>query len=161
MAVLLQPAPAGGPAAGGDDLRRRGLHAGAGVLAAAAVAGLGGKELPLTGTHVGDLGVVQSERPTDVLHALGTVLADGSAIATTALALGLVAALLTTATSRGLPGIAGLGVLQLVLVLAWAPTIPWVGFVFGTWLLCGLLAARPFVGTIRRHGAGIVGEGDG
>jgi predicted Ser/Thr protein kinase len=140
---------------------RRGLHAGAGVLAAAAVAGLGGKELPLTGMLVGDLGVAQSERPTDVLHALGTVLADGSAIGTTALALGLVAALLPAAASRGLPGIAGLGVLQLVLVLAWAPAIPWVGFVFGTWLLCGLLAARPFVGTIRRRGAGIVRQGDG
>jgi len=135
---------------------RRGLHAGAGVLTAAAVAGLAGRELPLTGTVVGDLGVAGSERPTDVLHALGTVLQGSEALATTALALGIVAAALPRATSRGLPGIAALGALQLVLVLAWAPAIPWVGFVFGTWLLCGLLAARPFVGTIRLRGHGIL-----
>lgn len=140
---------------------RRGLHAGAGIFTAAAVAGLAGKELPLTEAAVGDLGVARSERPADVLHALGAVLAESSAITTTALALGIVAALLPWATSRGLPGIAGLGVLQLVLVLAWAPAVPWVGLVFGTWLLCGMLAARPFVGTIRRDGAGIVRQGDG
>ena len=51
--------------------------------------------------------------------------------------------------SRGRWGIAGLGALQLTLVLAWAPAIPWFGFVFGTWLLCGLLVARPRLGTLR------------
>lgn len=140
---------------------RRGLHAAAGVSAAAAVAGLAGKPLPLTGTVVGELGVAQTERPTDVLHALGTVLGDGTALATTALALAIVAALLPWATSHGRWGIAGLGVLQLTLVFAWAPSIPWVGFFFGTWLLCGLLAARPYVGTIPRRGAAIVRHGDG
>ncbi len=130
---------------------RRGLHASAGVGAAAAVAGLSGKPLPLTGSAVGDLGIAQTERPTDLLHALGTVLGDSTAIATTALALGIVAALLPWATSRGRWAIAGLGALQLTLVLAWAPAIPWVGFVFGTWLLCGLLVARPHVSTMRPH----------
>ena len=48
---------------------RRALHAGVGVLAAAAVAGLSGSALPLGGDAVGDLGIAQSERPTDVLHA--------------------------------------------------------------------------------------------
>jgi serine/threonine-protein kinase len=133
---------------------RRGLHAGAGVCAAAAVAGLSGTQLPLTGLVVGDLGVAGTERPTDVLHALGTVLHDGTAIATTALALAIVAALLPWATSRGRWGIAGLGALQLTLVLAWAPSVPWVGFVFGTWLLCGLLVARPHLGTVLRRGGG-------
>ena len=122
---------------------RRGLHAAAGVGAAAAVAGLSGKPLPLTGLGAGDLGVAETERPTDVLHALGALLSDSTAIATTAFALGIVAALLPRATSRGRWAIAGLGALQLTLVLAWAPSIPWVGFVFGTWLLCGLLVARP------------------
>jgi eukaryotic-like serine/threonine-protein kinase len=133
---------------------RRGLHAAAGVGAAAAVAGLSGKPLPLGGPVVGDLGVAQTERPTDVLNALGTVLGHSTAIATTALALGIVAALLSWATSRGRWGIAGLGAVQLTLVLAWAPAIPWVGFLFGTWLLCGLLVARPHIGTFLRRSGG-------
>jgi serine/threonine-protein kinase len=133
---------------------RRALHAFAGACAAAAVAGLSGKPLPLTGTVVADLGVAETERPTDVLHALGTVLGDASAIATTALALGIVAALLPWALTRGRWGIAGLGVLQVTLVLAWAPSLPWVGFVFGTWLLCGLLVARPYLGTLLRRSGG-------
>ncbi|HEX6725069.1 MAG TPA: serine/threonine-protein kinase [Gaiella sp.] len=133
---------------------RRGMHAGAGVCAAAAVAGLSGKALPLTGTVVGDLGIAETERPTDVLNALGALLGDSTAIATTALALGIVAALLPWATSRGRWGIAGLGALQLTLVFAWAPSIPWVGLVFGTWLLCGLLVARPYLGTILRRSGG-------
>jgi hypothetical protein len=89
-----------------------------------------------------------------VLHALGTLLSDSTAIATTALALGIVAALLPWALSRGPWGIAGLGALQLTLVFAWAPSIPWVGFVFGTWLLCGLLVARPYLDTILRRRGG-------
>ena len=133
---------------------RRGLHAGVGVCAAAAVAGLSGRRLPLTGTAVGDLGIAETERPTDVLHALGTLLGDSTSIATTALALGIVSALLPWALSRGPWGIAGLGALQLTLVFAWAPSIPWVGFVFGTLLLCGLLVARPYLGTILRRRGG-------
>src|SRR6187551_152449 len=78
---------------------RRGLHAGVGVCAAAAVAGLAGKPLPLTGTAVGDLGIAETERPTDVVHALGTLLSDSTAIATTALALGIVSAILPWALS--------------------------------------------------------------
>ena len=132
---------------------RRGLHAGVGVLAAAAVAGLSGSALPLGGDAVGDLGIAQSERPTDVLHALGTVIGTRPELATTALALAVVAALLPRATARGHWGIAGLGALQLTLVFAWAPSIPWPGFVLGTWLLCGLLAARPFVAAVARERA--------
>ena len=131
---------------------RRGLHAAAGVFAAAAVAGLTGSALPLSGTVVGDLGVAQSERPTDVLSALGTVLDANRAISTTALALGLVAMLLPRARARGPWGIAVLGILQTALVLAWAPSVPWPGFVLGTWLLCGILAAAPYLGAIARRG---------
>jgi hypothetical protein len=133
-------------------LWRRALHAGAGVFAAAAVAGLSGGALPLGGPTVADLGVAQSERPTDVVSALGTVLDAHRAIATTALALALVAMLLPRATAPGPWGIAVLGVLQLTLVLAWAPSIPWSGFVLGTLLLCGILAAAPFLGAIARRG---------
>jgi len=132
---------------------RRGLHAGVGVFAAAAVAGLSGRSLPLGGGTVGDLGIAQTERPTDVLDALGTVLRTRPELATTALALALVAAVLSRAVARGPWGIAGLGALQVTLVLAWAPSIPWLGVVVGTWLLCGLLAARPFAAAIGRRGA--------
>ena len=116
------------------------------------VAGLSGNTLPLGGTAVGDLGIAESERPTDVVSAVGTVLDANRAIATTALALGLVALLLPSARARGRWGIAVFGVLQLTLVLAWAPTIPWPGFVLGTWLLCGILVAAPYLGTISRRG---------
>jgi hypothetical protein len=131
---------------------RRGLHAAAGVFAAAAVAGLSGNTLPLGGTAVGDLGIAESERPTDVVSAVGTVLDANREIATTALALGIVAMLLPRARARGRWGIAVLGGLQLTLVLAWAPSIPWPGFVLGTWLLCGILVAAPYLGTISRRG---------
>ena len=53
---------------------RRALHAAVGVYAAAAVAGLSGRDLPLGAGVVHDLGVAQSERPSDVVHALGDVL---------------------------------------------------------------------------------------
>ena len=133
---------------------RRGLHAAAGVFAATAVAGLSEKALPLAGGTVRDLGIAGSERPTDVLDAIGTVFGTRTGIATSALALGIVAAVLPWATSRGRRGIAGLGALQLTLVLAWGPSIPWAGFVLGTWFLCGSLVARPYVGTVLRRSGG-------
>jgi hypothetical protein len=129
---------------------RRALHAAAGVLAAAAVAGLSGRPLPLVDVMVGDLGVAGTERPQDVLHAIGSLLATNAGIGTTALALAIVALLLPRAVARGLWGIAGLGALQLVLVLVWAPSIPATGFVLGTWLLCGILVARPYVALAAR-----------
>lgn len=133
---------------------RRGLHAAAGTSAAVAVAGLSGRPLPLTDVTVGDLGVGGTERPQDVLHALGTVLGDTTAVATTALAFGIVAMLLPRAVARGRFGIAGLGVLQVTLVLAWAPSISRSGVVVGTLLLCGLLYARPRIHTVLRRGGG-------
>jgi hypothetical protein len=131
---------------------RRALQAGTGVLAAAAVAGLAGRPLPPAGATVSDLGLDETERPTDVLQALGSVLRANPEIATTALALAIVAAVLPRAASRGPWGIAGLGALQLGLVLLWAPSIPALGFVVGTWLLCGAVAVRPHLGAILRRG---------
>ncbi len=127
---------------------RRGLHAGVGVLAAAAVAGLAGRPLPLTGATVTDLGLAGSERPTDVVQALERVLTGNAAVATTALALALVAILLPRAVARGPWGVGGLGALQLGLVLLWAPAIPAFGVVAGTWLLCAVLVARPYLGAV-------------
>jgi hypothetical protein len=122
---------------------RRGLHAGLGTLTAAALAGLAGAPLPLTGSLVGDLGIAGSERPTDVVHALGTLFAAETPILTTALALGLAAAALPFAVARGLPGIAALGVAQVGLIVLWAPAAPWLGVLLGSLLCCAILAARP------------------
>ncbi len=132
---------------------RRALHAATGVLAAAAVAGLSGRALPLGGERIGDLGVTQSEHPADVVGALGDVLRAHPELSTTALALALVAALLPRALARGPLGIAVLGAGQLTLVLAWAPSVPWAPIVLGTVLLCGLVAATPFLRGIVRERA--------
>jgi serine/threonine-protein kinase len=129
------------PARGGW---RRALHAAAGVYAAAAVAGLSGHGLPLGGEVVHDLGVAQSERPGDVVAALGDVLRAHPELSTTALAFALVAWLLPRAAARGRIGIAALGVAQLALVLVWAPAVPWPPLVLGTALLCTLLVAEPY-----------------
>ena len=124
---------------------RRALHAAVGVLAAAAVAGLAGDPLPLTDVAVGDLGVAGTERPTDVLHALGTVLAGAPGSRRRPLR-----SRSSPCSSRAPPpaargGSPALGALQLVLVLVWAPAIAATGIVVGTWLLCGILAARPYL----------------
>jgi hypothetical protein len=120
---------------------RKALHAVAGVLAAAAVAGLHGSPLPLTSARVGNLGIAGSERPTDVLHAVASVLASQQAIVTTALALALSAVLLRPAAARGLWPLAGLGAVQLALVLLAAPAIPAASVVIGTWALVAVVAA--------------------
>lgn len=122
---------------------RRALHAFAGVLAAALAAGLAGRALPLTGATPGDLGIAGTERPTDVLHAMSSVLRAESPLLTTGLALALTAVLLPRAVQRGLYGIALLGTIQVALVLLWAPAIPRLPVVLGTALLCAVLAAGP------------------
>jgi eukaryotic-like serine/threonine-protein kinase len=123
---------------------RRALHAAVGVYAAAAVAGLSGRGLPLGGDAVPDLGVAQSERPGDVVAALADVLRSHPELSTTALAFALVASLLPRARTRGRVGIALLGAAQLALVLLWAPGVPWPPLVAGTALFCGLLLAEPY-----------------
>jgi hypothetical protein len=97
---------------------------------------------------IGDVGVATSERPADVGTALLEVLSENPALLTTALALALTAFLLPRARARGLWGIAGLGALQLALVLLAAPAVPWPSLVLGTWLLCALLC-----GTLALRGA--------
>jgi hypothetical protein len=132
---------------------RRALHAAVGVYAAAAVAGLSGRTLPLGAGSVRDLGVAQSERPGDVLSALGDVLRAHPQLSTSALALAIVAALLPRARARGRAGIAALGVLQVALVLLWAPAAPWLPLLLGTVLLCGLLVCEPLIrGLVRSRG---------
>ena len=129
---------------------RRALHAAVGVYAAAAVAGLSGRDLPLGAGSVGDLGVAQSEHPASVLAALCDVLRAHPQISTTALAFAIVAAALPRARTRGRVGIAALGALQLALVLLWGPSVPWPPVVLGTLLLCILVAAGPVLAGFAR-----------
>jgi len=64
-----------------------------------------------------------------------------------------VAALLPQARARGRAWIAALGVLQLALVLLWAPSVPWPPMLLGTLLLCLLVAAGPVLrGFVRSRG---------
>jgi hypothetical protein len=120
---------------------RRALQAFAGVLVAAAVAGLRGQPLPLTGSLVPNLGVDGSTRVTDVIQALAVVGSDNAGLVTVALVLALVAAFLPDARRRGLKGIAALGVCQIALIVVLAPALPVASIVLGTCALCGLLAA--------------------
>jgi predicted Ser/Thr protein kinase len=133
---------------------RRGLQAFAAVLVAALAAGLTGHPLPLTGATIGDLGLAGSERPTDVLNALATVLRSESALLTTGLALGLVAAVLPLARARGLATTAALCGAQIAVILLWAPLIPPAGIVAGTLLLFALLAARPVLVAVHARRGG-------
>ena len=119
---------------------RRALHAFGGALAAAAVAGLRGQPLPLTGSIVPNLGVDGSTRVSDVIHALAVVIEANAGLVAVALVLALAAALLPDARQRGLKGIALLGVGQLGLLLVLAPALPALPLVLGTAALCAVLA---------------------
>jgi hypothetical protein len=119
---------------------RRALHAFAGVLAAAAVAGLRGQPLPLTGSIVPNLGVDGSTRVTDVLQALAVVVEANAGLVVVALVLALASALLPDARRRGLRGIAVLGACQGGLILVLAPALPALPIVLGTGALCAVLA---------------------
>jgi len=127
---------------------RKALQATVGVLVAAALAGLHGSPLPLTGAVIRDLGLAGTERPADVVHAVIAVLAEQQGLVTTALALALTAVLLRPAISRGLWAIAGLCAAQLALVLLAAPSIPAVTVVVGTWALA--ICAAALAGRVSR-----------
>jgi serine/threonine-protein kinase len=118
---------------------RRAVHAALAVPAAVLVAGLRDEPLPLLGSHVGSLKLAATPHPGTVLDALLTTLRDNPAIATTAIALGIVAGLLPTARSRGRAAIALLCVGEVVLILASAPGLPPTAIVLGAWVLCGVL----------------------
>ena len=120
---------------------RRALQAFAGVLVAAAVTGLRGKPLPLTGSLVPNLGVDGSTRVTDVIQALAIVVSDNAGLVVVALVLALAAAMLPDARRRGLKGIAALGIAQIALIVVFASALPALSIVLGTCALCGILAA--------------------
>ncbi len=123
---------------------RRGLQAFVGVLAAAAVAGVRGHPLPLTGSIVPNLGIDGTTRVTDVVQALSVVVSDNIGLVVVAAVLALAAAVLPEARKRGLKGIAVLGIGQIALTVSLAPLVAPVSIVLGTCALCAILAALSF-----------------
>ncbi len=120
---------------------RRALQAAVGVLAAAAVAGLRGVPLPLTGSVVANLGLDGSTRVTDVVQALEVVLRGNPGLVALALVLGVAAAVLPDARRHGLKGICALGACQIALVAVLAPALPLLPVALGTCALCAVLTA--------------------
>ena len=135
LPLVVQPAP---------GRARRALQAFTGVLAAAAVAGVRGQPLPLTGSIVPNLGIDGTTRVPDVVQAISIVVQDNIGLVVVAGVLALSAAVLPDARRRGLKGIAVLGIGQIALIVALAPLVAPVSIVLGTCVLCGILAALSF-----------------
>jgi hypothetical protein len=112
-----------------------------GVLAAGLVAGIRGAELPLgLGRPPLGIGVVGSDRPTAVLHALWQALAAHPTLAAEALALAAVAAALPLVRDRTPRTIACFGAAMLAVTLLPAPGVTAAPLVAGVWLTCAALA---------------------
>lgn len=123
------------------DRARRALHAVVAVAAAALVAGLHGRPLPLTESVVPNLGVDGSTSVPVVLHAVGAVVAENSALLTFAMILALASIFLPDARRRGPIAISALGVAQIGLALILARSLPALPIVLGTTALCAVLIA--------------------
>jgi eukaryotic-like serine/threonine-protein kinase len=123
---------------------RRALQAFTGVLAAAAVAGVRGHPLPLTGSIVPNLGIDGTTRVTDVVQAISMVVQDNIGLVVVAGVLALAAAALPDARRRGVKGIAVLGIGQIALIVGLAPLVAPLSIVLGTCVLCGGLAALSY-----------------
>jgi len=121
---------------------RRAIHAALAVFTAALVVGLRGGDLPLTRSHVGDLGITGSDHAGTVAQALLTTLRDNQAIVSTAVVVALSAASLPFARRRGRLGVACLCLGQAASVLLAARSLAPTPIVLGSWLLCGLLVLR-------------------
>ena len=119
---------------------RRACVAFAGVLAATALAGLRGNELPLLGGIVPNLGVDGTTRVTDIVNAVASFANANVALVALALVLAASSAFLADARRRGPKGIAVLGAAQIGLVLLVAPALPALPVVLGTALMCVILA---------------------
>jgi predicted Ser/Thr protein kinase len=120
---------------------RKGATVVLGVLLAAVVAGLRGAALPLgLGQPPLGLGIVGSDRPAAVLHALWQALAAHPTLAAEAVALAAAAAVLPLVRGRGPWTIALFGAAMLVVTLLPAPGVTALPLVAGAWLTCGALA---------------------
>ena len=123
------------------------------MFAAALVAGLTHRPLPLTQATVGDLGVEGTERPLDVRECRHRPASRRERLVTTALVLAFTAVAMPYARARGLWALAALCGAQIAGVLLWAPLVPIAGVVAGTFLLFAILAARPVIAAISARSA--------
>lgn len=119
---------------------RRGMTVAAGVLCAAAVAGIRHASFPLgLGRPPLGLGIDGSRRPTAVAFELWKVVAAHPALAAEALALGLAAAALPLVRGRGPWPVAAFGAAMLAATLLPAPEAAAAPLVAGAWLTCIVL----------------------
>jgi hypothetical protein len=119
---------------------RKAATVAAGLLLAAVVAGIRHAELPLgLGSPPLGLGIVGSDRPTAVVHALLTALAHHPALLAEAIALGLAAVALPFVRRRGPWPIACFGAAMLAVTLLPAQGVAIAPLVVGTWLTCAAL----------------------
>ena len=118
----------------------RGVHGTLAVLLAGTVAGLSGSTLPLSGRGGPELGVGGSEDVGAVFTALLNGFAARPELLLTALALGLVSALLPIAGRRGLWPLALLGAGSLAVMLLPVHAVHALPVVVGIWLCCAVFA---------------------
>jgi hypothetical protein len=120
----------------------RGVHAALAVLLAGAVAGLSGSTLPLSDRGAPELGLGGSEDAGAVFTAFVGGLADRPEVPLAALALGILSALLPSASARGLWPLAALGAVSLAVLLLPVGAVHALPVVAGIWLCCTVLALR-------------------
>jgi serine/threonine-protein kinase len=112
-----------------------------GVLAAALVAALHGRSLPLTGeSPPADLGLAGTEDPLAVAGVLRDALAAYPGILLAAAALAAAAAVMPLARRHGPWGVAALGSVLLAVTLLPSPAVAALPLVTATWLTCAFLA---------------------
>ncbi len=119
----------------------RGIHAGLAVLLAGIVAGLVGWTLPLSGREARPLGLAGSEDAGAVVSAFARGLAARPELLLAAVTLGLLAALLPLARTRGPWPIAALGAASLAALLLPVGAVHALPVVAGIWLCCAVLVA--------------------
>jgi serine/threonine-protein kinase len=118
----------------------RGIHGALAVLLAGTVAGLSGAPLPLSGREAPELGVGGSEDVGAVFTALLNGFATRPELPLTAIALGILTALLPIAGQRGLWPLAMLGAGSLALMLLPVQAVHALPVVAGIWLCCAVFA---------------------
>jgi hypothetical protein len=125
----------------------RGVHASLAVVLAGIVAGLGGRDLPLSGREAPPLGLAGSDDVDPVATAFVKGLEARPEVPLTAVTIGLLAAFLPLARGRGLWPVAALGAAALAALLLPIGAVSALPVVAGIWLCCGVGAA----GELRRR----------
>jgi hypothetical protein len=121
---------------------RRGLQALAAVLVAGLVAGVRGVPLPFNAGAPPGLALAATGDPATVANALWSVLTSHPALATEAIVLAAVAALLPPARARGLWAVAVLGAAFVTAALVLAPGVAVAPLVVAVWATCLAVAVR-------------------